>query len=89
MNLEALRKQIDALDSKLIEILAQRMHISKQIGEVKKQTSTPTLDANRWEQLLVTVKEKAKKLHLSEDFILEIYKIIHQHSIQTQEEETI
>lgn len=89
MNLEELRKQIDTLDDKLVEILAERMRLSKQVGEVKKQTNTPFIDPIRFEQLLRRVIEKAKKLHLSEDLILGIYKIIHQHSVQTQEEETL
>ena len=40
MDITQLRKDIDNIDDSIFELLAQRMQIVKQIGELKRQSQT-------------------------------------------------
>ena len=84
--LSALRKQIDELDHRLIAILAQRMGVAKEIGEVKKESNVAVLQASRWDDLVNDRTEKAIAQGLSESFIKRFLEAIHQESINNQDE---
>ena len=47
MDITDLREEIDAVDSKIAELLAQRMDISRRIAEWKKAAGRPALDTRR------------------------------------------
>lgn len=80
-----LRTQIDELDSKLITILANRMQIADAIGQVKKEKNVAVLQSNRWNEVLRRMIAEGEGKGLSEEFILKLYKAIHQESIVHQE----
>ena len=83
--LTTLRTQIDNLDSKLITILANRMQIADAIGQLKKKKNVAVLQSNRWNEVLQRMIEEGEDKGLSEDFILRLFKAIHQESIAHQE----
>jgi len=62
------------------------MHISDQIGELKKKNKITILQTNRWEEILTEAKTKGLAVGLSERFIDKIFKAIHEESIQHQNE---
>ncbi len=80
-----LRAKIDIADTKLLEILGNRMKISEEIGAVKKLKNVAVLQNKRWNEILTKMKLEADQRGLSEEFILRIYKAIHQESISHQE----
>lgn len=80
-----LRTQIDELDSKLISILAKRMQIADAIGQVKKEKNVAVLQSNRWNEVLRRMIAEGEGKGLSEEFILRLFKAIHQESIVHQE----
>jgi len=80
-----LRTQIDELDSKLITILAKRMQIADAIGQVKKEKNVAVLQSNRWNEVLRRMIAEGEGKGLSEEFILRLFKAIHQESIVHQE----
>jgi len=82
--LTQLRRRIDDLDSYLIEILAQRMNISKEIGDYKKKNSISILQRNRYDEILQQCINKAISKRLNPDFIKKIFEVIHEESIKTQ-----
>ncbi|HEY8469126.1 MAG TPA: chorismate mutase [Longimicrobiales bacterium] len=45
--LEELRRAIAALDSELVDLLARRLRLATEIGEIKKQLGLPVLDPAR------------------------------------------
>ena len=47
-----LRKQIDELDNQLMDLLAKRMKVCREIGEYKKQHNMTVLQANRYNEIL-------------------------------------
>ncbi len=45
--LDLYRKEIDLIDSKIIELYEKRMDLVKKVNEYKKENSIPTLDSTR------------------------------------------
>ena len=83
--LENLRIKIDDADSQILDILGIRMKISDEIGKIKKKQNVAILQSERWNNILKKMISDGKQKGLSEDFILKIFKAIHQESINHQE----
>jgi chorismate mutase len=79
-----LRTQIDVVDHKLTEILGKRMKIADEIGDLKKKNNVAILQNKRWNEILGKMILEGKEFNLSEEFVLKIYKAIHQESINHQ-----
>ncbi len=79
------RAYIDELDTKLIEILGKRMKLAEKIGQLKKEKNVAILQNKRWNEILGRMILDGENKGLNEDFILRIYKAIHQESIAHQE----
>jgi len=82
--LEELRQEIDDYDEKLLDILDSRMAVSRKIGEYKKKHNITILQAVRWNEILKNMIKQARKKGLSEEFIIQIFRSIHQESINHQ-----
>lgn len=80
-----LRTNIDIADSKLLEILGNRMKVAEQIGALKKAKNVSVLQNKRWNEILGKMILDGEQKGLSEEFILRIFKAIHQESISHQE----
>lgn len=76
-----LRSKIDRIDSYIIEMLAERMGISEQIGLFKKETGLAIHQSERWAAIVKHALEKGKTGGLTEDFILKLFQQIHNESI--------
>jgi len=83
--LSNLRAQIDIIDNQLIETLGKRMKVSDGIGKLKKQKNVAVLQSNRWNQILGAMILEGESKGLSEEFVLKMFKAIHQESINHQE----
>jgi chorismate mutase len=82
--LEDLRTQIDKFDDKLLDILEKRMLVADRIGDYKKNNNITILQSGRWDQLLTKRIQDGDKKGLSEDFIVKVFRAIHQESINHQ-----
>lgn len=80
-----LRMQIDGYDEKLLEIIGNRMQIVDQIGMLKKEKNVAILQNQRWNEILLKMTTEGKEMGLSPDFIMQLFKAIHQESINHQE----
>ncbi|KGO95231.1 bifunctional 3-deoxy-7-phosphoheptulonate synthase/chorismate mutase type II [Flavobacterium enshiense] len=80
-----LRTQIDDLDAKLLEILGKRMKIAEKIGTLKKEKNVAILQSSRWHEILGKMVLEGEEKGLSEEFVLKLFKAIHQESISHQE----
>ena len=49
--LNDLRKNIDQIDSEIIQLLCKRFEVSKNIGLIKKENNVQILDSNREEEV--------------------------------------
>lgn len=83
--LDGWRKQIDDIDEKIINYLAKRISIVRKIGKFKKQQNIPTLDKDRWKQVLNSSIRKGETVGLSKEFIKDLLNLIHKYSQQIQE----
>jgi chorismate mutase len=79
------RAYIDELDSKLIDFLGKRMVVAEKIGQLKKEKNVAILQNKRWNEILGKMILEGSEKGLSEEFILKIFKAIHQESISHQE----
>ena len=82
--LAGLRSQIDSLDTMLIETLAKRMQVSKEIGEYKRQNNMPIVQTGRYNDVVQNRLELAEQLGLSEQLVKQIYQLIHEESVNIQ-----
>lgn len=80
-----LRANIDIADSKLLEIIGNRMRIAEQIGALKKDKNVAVLQNKRWNEILGKMILEGEQKGLSEEFILKLFKAIHQESIAHQQ----
>lgn len=82
--LENWRKQIDAIDKKIIDSLAERIEIVKKIGKYKKEKKISALDKKRWQEILKYNLNKAQGLGLPKKFIKDLLNLIHKQSLRFQ-----
>ncbi len=78
------RAKIDMIDNDLVEILGKRMNLSDKIGKLKKDKNVAVLQSKRWNEILGKMILEGKDNGLSEEFVLQIFKAIHQESINHQ-----
>lgn len=83
-NIDELRAKIDMIDNDLLDLLANRMKVSDEIGVYKKQNNITILQPGRWDEILAKVFEKGKLKGLDNEFLEKIFKAIHQASIDRQ-----
>ena len=83
--LNTLRTQIDVIDHQLIETLGKRMKVADDIGQLKKSNNVAVLQTKRWNEILGKMILEGEQHQLSEEFILRVFKAIHQESINHQE----
>ena len=83
--ISSLRSRIDILDDELLELLKKRMLLSDEIGKLKKANNVAILQNTRWHEILGKMILEGEKYNLSEEFVIKIFKAIHQESINRQE----
>lgn len=83
-DLSDLRQQIDVIDNQILDILAHRMRISKEIAQFKKEHSMPVLQAGRYDEILNIRGEQGQKMGMSSEFIKEVFEAIHGESVRVQ-----
>ena len=83
--LSKLRGKIDEFDAKLLEVIGKRMKVAEDIGALKKEKNVAVLQNKRWNEVLERMISEGGHKGLSEDFIVQFFKAIHQESISHQE----
>lgn len=84
--LQKLRAQIDVADNQLLENLGKRMLFAEAIGQLKKEKNVAVLQSKRWNEILGKMVLEGEQHNLSEEFILKLFKAIHQESINHQKQ---
>ncbi len=83
-HLQELREKINEMDDELVQTLAARMIISKEIGEWKRDNNVVVFQASRWESILKRVLQLAEDMNLNREFVKQVYVLIHDESIRAQ-----
>jgi len=76
MNLDELRQKIDGIDASIVELVAERQAISKEIGKGKNKTSRLIEDRERELRVLEHVRGLARDMKISAGDIENIYRQI-------------
>lgn len=71
MDLNDIRKEIDVIDSQLIELLEKRMDCTKAVGEYKASHNIPILDKGRQQLILEKVEQRSEKYGSQLKFLFE------------------
>lgn len=83
VQLEYLRQLMDNLDAEIIDLLAKRMELSVQMGDVKKACNMTAFQPGRWRDMVDALRERAHD-RLSPEFVIALYEKIHHESISIQ-----
>ena len=79
-----LRSRIDIIDEQLLDLLKKRMDIADEIGALKKTNNVAILQNTRWHEILGKMILEGEQRNLSEEFVIQVFKAIHQESINRQ-----
>ena len=82
--LHQLRGQIDELDNQLMELLAKRMRVCREIGTYKKEHNMTVLQTNRYNEILDKRGAQASLCGMSPEFAAQIFEHIHEESVRQQ-----
>ncbi|NLX65808.1 MAG: bifunctional 3-deoxy-7-phosphoheptulonate synthase/chorismate mutase type II [Bacteroidales bacterium] len=83
-DLSVLREQIDDLDNDLLQLLAKRMRVSREIGHYKLEHDMPILQTHRYDHILTDRAGQAERMEMSGDFIKQVLEAIHSESVRQQ-----
>lgn len=85
-DIELLRSRIDHIDDQIFDLIASRLKICRQIGEIKKSLDLPVYQQDRFLQMTRKRNLWAKENNLSEEDINNILKAIHEASVNLQKQ---
>lgn len=83
-SLDALRRQIDEIDNSIIEVLAKRMRVSREIGQYKREHDMTVVQTNRYTEILYKRGAQGVLCGMSADFVKTIFENIHEESVRQQ-----
>ena len=83
-SIETLRSQIDECDNTLLEILAKRMRISREIATYKREHNMTVVQATRYNEILDKRGAQGVLCGMSDEFVRTIFERIHEESVRQQ-----
>lgn len=86
LRLKELRQKIDQIDHDILEVMGARMQVAEEIALHKKEHNITILQKGRYDQIMNDRIEEGKKFLLKEEFVKELYEMIHENSIKRQTE---
>ena len=85
-SLGGLRNQIDECDNQIIEVLAKRMRICREIGTFKKEHGMTILQTGRYNEILDKRGAQGALCGMGSEFIKKVFEAIHEESVRQQME---
>ena len=79
-----LRKQIDELDNQLMELLAKRMRVCREIGQYKKEHNMTVLQTSRYNEILDKRGAQGSLCAMDSSFVKKVFEEIHEESVRQQ-----
>lgn len=83
-SLDDLRRRLDAIDNDLLEILARRMDVAREIGQYKREHGMSVVQPERYKDLIRNRVGMSAQLGLDEEFVKRIIAEIHEESVRLQ-----
>ena len=79
-----LRKQIDEIDNQLMELLAKRMRVCREIGQYKKEHNMTVIQTNRYNEILNKRGAQGSLCGMDAMFVKNVFGEIHEESVRQQ-----
>ena len=89
MSLEELRKNLSAVDRRLVEMIAERQRIVGEIGKSKQTTGTGTRDYAREKNVLDMGRAQAVELGVDPDLVEQLLEKLIRTSLESQERDRV
>lgn len=83
-DIRLLRAQIDELDNSLMELLAKRFRLCREIGTFKKEHNMTILQTRRYNEILEKRGTQAGLCGMNPKFAAHIFELIHEESVRQQ-----
>lgn len=83
-SLESLRKEINNLDEKILELIAQRLKTAEEIGAVKIELGLPVIDEEVSSKVIERNRQKCAELGLEAQLGKELTELLMRYSIKVQ-----
>lgn len=83
-DLEVFRSRIDVIDRRILELLSERMDISRSIGAYKREHHIPVLQHRRYDEMISWSIKAGEDLSLDSGFVSALMKAIHEESVKQQ-----
>lgn len=83
-SLNGLREQIDALDTQLVDLLAQRLQLTAEVGAIKSQLGQPLYVPSREKALLSARREQAGQCGVNPDLVEDVLRRVMRESYLSQ-----
>jgi chorismate mutase/prephenate dehydrogenase len=87
MTLEELRRQLDGIDQRILELIAERQATIRDIAKVKRSTGLPLRDFKREREVFQNARSKAQQVDVSPDVAESLMRLLIRYSL-TQQEKT-
>ena len=87
LEIEQIRQVIDTMDAEVVDIVGKRMELVRQLAHVKLKHNMPIFQKERWQEIIESRTHWGLKNQLKEKFMLKLFELIHDQSIQTQIDE--
>lgn len=82
--LSELRSRIDLYDDAILDALARRIEISREIGRIKKEHNVSILQLSRWDEIMERALSAGRAKGLSGEFVRSLFEEIHKASAASQ-----
>lgn len=82
--INVLRKQIDELDNQLMDLLAKRMRVCREIGQYKKEHNMTVLQTARYNEILEKRGAQGALCGMGAKFVKKIFEEVHEESVRQQ-----
>ncbi len=89
MNLDELRSNLTSVDSRLIELIAERQQLAGEIGRNKQSTGRATRDFEREKDVLGMARQQAKSLSIDPNVAEDVMRTLIRSSLTSQERDRV
>jgi chorismate mutase len=79
-----LRKRIDAIDIRLLDLLSERVALIEDLGVLKRDNNVSVLQLERWKEIIENCMAIARSNGMNEDFVRNVFIQIHDEAIRLQ-----
>jgi len=83
-SMQLLRKEIDDLDTELVQIISNRWAKTEEISKIKYQENIAIYQKERWLDILQRAIVNAKDNKVDQKFVEQIFRLLHQESLKIQ-----